>query len=345
MAKAKRLNRNFCDMVEKANWQQEKKIGGLASDSSFVSIMEIPLKDLGSAGDRDPTRSQDYSAQASTDSSPHARRKQEGQEKKERHSRCMLVVGKGQSYQPNGRSGSRGGVDACQGSSTQSPTHDSFTTSIVSPTFLTLHPPLLSSSSSTLGSSVYHGALAKKRGESGGSPPSPSRPLSHFSLPTYATPIEERMSEPLPNGSLVRSRSYSERSHLRCDLDCQSHRKAADSLASHQRENRGELKNMCSIFSDNHGDLAVFLSRKVWEAKDNHATRVLLQKTRSYQDHLCFTDTWQQGLLEAERMTKEELLVLWRNSELELNRKLFEALKEKTRLEKKLAVMKDQPPT
>ncbi|XP_076462691.1 uncharacterized protein LOC143295033 [Babylonia areolata] len=72
--------------------------------------------------------------------------------------------------------------------------------------------------------------------------------------------------------------------------------------------------------------------------------RALLHKTRSYQDHLCYEDTSLQASRCLESMTKEELLFLWKSSERELNRKLCEALKEKARLEKKLALLQNQSP-
>lgn len=70
----------------------------------------------------------------------------------------------------------------------------------------------------------------------------------------------------------------------------------------------------------------------------------LLHKTRSYQDHLCSAADSAQAEASIvpfclDAVTKEELLVLWKSSEIELNKRLEAALKEKSRLERKLAML------
>ena len=74
-----------------------------------------------------------------------------------------------------------------------------------------------------------------------------------------------------------------------------------------------------------------------------------LHKTNSYQDHLCSAvespeSEHSNSPFCLESVSKEELLVLWKSSEIELNRKLEAALREKARLERRLALLQKQSP-
>lgn len=88
------------------------------------------------------------------------------------------------------------------------------------------------------------------------------------------------------------------------------------------------------------------------KAQKEELARSLLQKKRSYQDNLYLSSVVDQSCAGGDEasagdgssfcldsVSKEELLVLWKSSELDLNRRLEMAIREKARLEKRLALL------
>ena len=205
---------------------------------------------------------------------------------------------------------------------------------------------------------------------------SPTPPLPP--PPIFASPSRVRFTDSLPNGSLVKGRRLSRHDSV-FEADPALEQAACDNIANDRLEGRlvdegtqervgligggDRLRGGASdalrardieqgggerykAFSDESRNLSslVRTSKDVTEenqGKDN-SVRSLLHKPRSYQDHLCFTDPSSNVCLDT--VSKEELLLLWKTSELDLHKKLDEALKEKGRLEKKLALLQHQSP-
>ena len=330
---------------------------GLVDDSTIETpnIIEIPLKDLTKVEVRAHSLAMEGGVHIPGASAQHVHHNEEeedeedeDEEEEEDKSDQCLLGGASKPHGADGRTGSHSdllnklrGLDSCSASSADSPRHRSLSADAASTPLLPLPsppPPPLSSSSSS-GSSWCRGARASKSRGSEKQCHSPS----HSSPPMFSSPTRVRFSDSLPNGSLVLSRSGSVRHPLESDLHLD--RAASDNLANDRLESSsGDRGNLFKAFSDDSRNLASSFSSKDFEMKDNNIVRSLLHKTRSYQDHLCCADTSLRGPVCLETMTKEELLFLWKTSELDLNRKLDEALKEKARLEKKLALLQHQSP-
>ena len=97
-----------------------------------------------------------------------------------------------------------------------------------------------------------------------------------------------------------------------------------------------------SLVDDTHNLTSSHCSKTV-VPKTNFMVRSVLHKTQSYQDHLCSEDDSHAGGC-LKKMTKEELLAMWKTSEIRLNRQLNQALKEKATLERKLAQLQRHSP-
>lgn len=195
--------------------------------------------------------------------------------------------------------------------------------------------------SSSSSSSPFNGAVARRPQVSA---PKPALAAARRSPPLHASPSRVRFSDSLPNGSLVSARSAEGAGFGGRDRDlCRDRRRnldteSTDNVANSRLES-GCHGNLHKTFSDDTHNFASSLSSKALLPKENSVVRSLLHKTRSYQDHLCSVDVTLEGPVCLEAMTKEELLLLWKTSELDLSRKLDKALREKARLEKKLALL------
>nr|KAG5695985.1 hypothetical protein BaRGS_023364 [Batillaria attramentaria] len=354
---------------------------GLVDDDTTIEtpqIIEIPLKQLGANVDLEQARhshalhgAEGPAASTSHDLSHHVTTHHEDDDddedgEEDKSDQCLL----GESKK---RFDFAGDHRVCQShsdllsklraldtgsttSSNDSPRHRSLSADAATQPLLPRPPPVSSSppppppprgpssvspSSSSSASSSCKGALASKPQGAVSKYYSPSRSRP----PQFASPTRVRFSDSLPNGSLVSARSSeTRRGDLESDLyrDLDLDRAASDNLANDRLE--GREGSLYKALSDDSRNFASSMSSKAMTLKENNMVRSLLHKTRSYQDHLYCADVSLQGPVCLETMTKEELLFLWKTSELDLNRKLDEALKEKARLEKKLALLQNQSP-
>ena len=322
---------------------------GLMDDSALETpdIIEIPLKDLGAPVKPEKALSDPHATagQKGCDSEDHAILKEDDEQEGEgdKADQCLLG-GQGSVSHSDLISKLSVALDTCSASSGDSPRMRSLSTGAdtSSTPLLPLPPPppLRTSSSSSSGSSSCKGARARKPREESQAPAN-----CRGAAILFPSPARVRFSDSLPNGSLVRLRSSSMRHDVDSELDPDLNRAASDNFVNDRLENgRGGVRGDDKDAFDDVRNPTSSRSFKVFEPRDNHIVRSLLYKTRSYQDHLCCAESSLQDPESLESMSKEELLFLWKNSELELNRKLYEALREKARLEKKLALLQKQSP-
>lgn len=169
-----------------------------------------------------------------------------------------------------------------------------------------------------------------------------------------------RTSDCRPNGNLIQHMAYFGEEHESDDDDdVDSEVDDAENVVCGEQAptvlgDHSHLLKSQSNESHNLADSGASASnycKKVLLPKANNISlaRSLLSKTRSFQEGLCSdADSAQaEGMSEPfclDSVTKEELLVLWKTSEIELNKRLEAALRDKSRLERKLALLQMQSP-
>lgn len=190
---------------------------------------------------------------------------------------------------------------------------------------------------------------------------SPTSTLRHHIPLTLdnSTSSRVRFSDSLPNGNLVqRSADFDIEGHD-SDIDTDSEGEDDDDEMSRQSI-PNILSNptfMLKANSDSTYNLACagasasnYSNNSLLPKTSNISlARTLLYKSRSIQDQLCSAADSAQAEATMEpfcldAVTKEELLVLWKTSEIELNKRLEVALREKARLERKLAMLQMHSP-
>lgn len=190
---------------------------------------------------------------------------------------------------------------------------------------------------------------------------SPTSTLRHHIPLTVdnSTSSRVRFSDSLPNGNLVqRSADFDIEGHD-SDIDTDSEGEDDDDEMSRQSI-PNILSNptfMLKANSDSTYNLACagasasnYSNNSLLPKTSNISlARTLLYKSRSIQDQLCSAADSAQAEATMEpfcldAVTKEELLVLWKTSEIELNKRLEVALREKARLERKLAMLQMHSP-
>ncbi|ESP05155.1 hypothetical protein LOTGIDRAFT_151956 [Lottia gigantea] len=290
MAKTKRINRNFYDIVEKAKCKDdtsgiifgrlhEMKEMNLMDDGEDIAppnIIEIPLKDLGAKIDIE-------AAKDDTD--------QLTIEDENSHSRELLLV----------EDVERGLASQCRGTDNSS----TLSNRSLERLFCEDNP----SSSSSSSNNTPNNAVTYKT-------------LNYCNLPTSS---RARYLDTLPNGHIFGGGF-----------------EPCDSEITHNRlETPSVLFKALTDESHNYNPSA---QPTTLLPKTNNMVRNLLHKTQSYQDHLCSVDDAVPGTFSMETVTKEELLIMWKTSEIELSKQLEQALREKAKLERKLAQLQHHSP-
>jgi hypothetical protein len=357
---------------------------GLMGDDSTAletpQIIEIQLKDLGAKVDLEAAKPKASISSAASNSRQNGEDDDEDEDDEDKSDHLLLdesVVKVGAGSRACSHSDLAARIRALDSPAhaSDSARHRSMSADASVVVALPSPPPPLSSSSSS--GSSRSSSSRKKRSkkkrvslEHGFSFPSP-RSLSSSSPPpppVFASPSRVRFLDALPNGSVgAKRQSAGVRTGRESDLDLD--RAASDNLANDRLESvdagsndggrvrgggggGGARGSLYKAFSDESRNLASSLrsSKDVEGAasKDHNLVHSLLDKRRSYQDQLCAADPSAEEQAAAnvclDTVSKEELLLLWKTSELELNRKLDEAMREKARLEKKLALLQHQSP-
>ncbi|KAH9523743.1 hypothetical protein Btru_040814 [Bulinus truncatus] len=397
MAKTKRINRNFCDIVEKAKWLKEMKDSGLTDDDTLSSpnIIEIPLKELtvnvelgasclkldsiGSpltskkvAEAKVPSSDESSSAEsddsllgasrgASNRSLPNtlvtgrelalsmpsssaggsSRRSQKAREEYRRR-RCKKYSTASSPDLDMSPNLYFEGVDECENDAGR---HRSFSVDGTCPSLVGLDsPPNNTRDRLSPGSALPSASFVNEL-----SPPCRSK-HQKCHLPRGADRIrfsksnqkEASIGDPPYNADRLTGVPDSppedgtprHTGQLASALDVHSN------LLKQKTDDLHNLvdKSACSSYS-----------QKALLPKTSNISLSLLHKTRSYQDHLCSLAECSNAeaspyLFSLDTVTKEELLVLWKSSEIELNRRLETALREKAKLERRLALLQKHSP-
>ncbi|XP_052828388.1 glutamate receptor ionotropic, NMDA 3A isoform X2 [Octopus bimaculoides] len=300
MAKTKRLNRNFCDVVAKAKWMQDLKDNNLIDDSSTAApeIIEIPLRDLCTNIDLEALRKQNEPVDGDDD---WPITWQEDWLLSD-HDETVPLNADNSSSQPQ----------ICQSDCTlllespakRGPNTPSKTSLVDSETFS------MGEVNSAIVSDECNIDLNLDVEEDQQS----DRTLV---CPRQSSP-RVRFADNIINGRLSCS-----------DLSCmpgEVPNNVYDSKYCKRKSSWCEDRNniLASVGSKN---------TRVLPMKNNKF-KSLIWKRPSLQDQLL--PSMQAGFC-VENITKEELLVMWKTSEIELTKRLEKALKEKAKLEEKLA--------
>ncbi|XP_071117888.1 glutamate receptor ionotropic, NMDA 3A-like isoform X1 [Haliotis cracherodii] len=302
MAKTKRINRNFYDIVAKAKCgertrMQEMKDNNLMDDSGNADseIIEIPLKDLSINIERQPPKAEDRPTPPIPSSAGnHEEEEEEEEEEDMSHSQeCLLSEASRDRSEPGCSDSYYKGTDDTN------------------------------SSIPSLDGAFCDDSLCD-----------PNEPPNNNNTQTYAA-CAQRSPPLLPN--CVRLDSLPNGHLVSGDEDSPS----TDNFANNRLENQSKLFK--ALTDDSHNYMSSMYSKSLLP-KTNNMVRSLLHKTQSYQDHLCSADDSLPGIFCIEKISKEELLVMWKTSEIELNKRLEQALKEKARLERKLAQLQKHSP-
>uniref|UniRef100_A0A2C9M177 Uncharacterized protein n=1 Tax=Biomphalaria glabrata TaxID=6526 RepID=A0A2C9M177_BIOGL len=393
IAKTKRLNRNFCDIVEKAKWLKEMKDSGLTDDDtlSTPTIIEIPLKQLtvnvelgnsclkldhidsppsfrkvsapkDSSGESSSAESDDSllgaSRGVSERSLPNAAltgmaSPPEAHRTSSRRSQKAREAYRRQRYRKYSKAATASspdldlspsfGVEGAVSTETDSGRHRSLSVDCTCPPMLGLDsPPNNKRHRRSPGSALPSASFVNEL-----SPPCKSKHQkeSWDSDRSRFTSSKSNRNEKESGDPSVFPES--------CDLRLTDD----DDGDSPHDSSISPVLDVCSnLLKQKTGDQHNLVDhtecrcdQKALLPKTSNISVSLLHKTRSYQDHLC-------SLAEASRaedspyhfsldnVTKEELLVLWKSSEIELSRRLEIALKEKAKLERRLAMLQKHSP-
>ncbi|XP_052777866.1 glutamate receptor ionotropic, NMDA 3A-like [Mya arenaria] len=320
-AKRKRLNRNFFDIIEKAKWMKEMQDNNLFGDESTPcspspQIREISLRDITQAVDLSEFRKQNMI---------------ENQEHLLDFTLPTKVKDFDESTSLNHRSVSHDGFDW---SAQQSDSQD-ILTGIAS------EDPLISESSAvndppTINDAEEFGPFVSNNAQE-----------AH----TYTSPVFEL--EPSHSIELV-TETKSGREHL-YDVpleirQCDSKEKKTpngDLFSDEYRPKRKEL----SFAPESH----TVRRNSSDQLKDQHMRRLSIPDTKP-KDSRTFHPRKRQTIhgnrrgktstgFNVDKFSKEELLLMWKSSELEMNERLQTAVKDKQRLETKLTALKLQMST
>ncbi|GFR95045.1 glutamate receptor ionotropic, NMDA 3A [Elysia marginata] len=117
---------------------------------------------------------------------------------------------------------------------------------------------------------------------------------------------------------------------------------AGASASSNMFSSRQTSKAFQEIPSDDH------YRQRHRPSDDSRMVRSLLHSSNSYRDRTSHEAAAEPSVSDLafslDSVSKEELLVLWKSSEMDLNRRLQEALAEKSRLERRLAMLQNHSP-
>lgn len=306
MAKTKRINRNFYDVVAKAKWMQDLKDNNLVDDSGTAApeIIEIPLRDLCTNIDLDALRKQNEPVDADDDWPS--------------------------SWQDDWLLPDRGEMTPLNAAANSS--HEEICETNCSPL-------LESSQNGTLDSPCRNSLEDNPHGKNGDTTKSVGETNIASVNIDECRLVDIDISEPTTTRQMA-------------VVPCRRRSNPRVHFADDGRLSCGDLKSLSSEMPNNVDDGKYSKRKSSWCEDRNNIlasvgskdTSVLPMKNNKFKSLIWKRPSLQDQLLPSmqtgfcvESITKEELLVMWKTSEIELTRRLEKALKEKAKLEQKLA--------